>query len=154
MTKTPAHRGKTCSDAEFRRLWASAMTLAEIGAILGISGSAVSARAKSRELGRRPKGMGPSATPVDATLFRDMWNAGVAYPVLSARFGVCERTIRTIARRLALAARPLGAAPISLAEWRAQRVAAELKRAAAGEEAQVMLAEMADRVDGRWVGTR
>jgi hypothetical protein len=44
------------TDAEFDRLWASGMEREDIGKLAGITGSAVSKRAKKRGLKRRPWG--------------------------------------------------------------------------------------------------
>lgn len=95
----PVNRGKEVSLAEFRRLWESDLSKAEIGVMLGISGSAVGFRAKTRGLARRPSNGGPPKVigQLDTGL-REFWIAGVLMDDIAAHFGVSNGTVKRAAR--------------------------------------------------------
>lgn len=140
------HRGRHVSMAEFRRLWGDkSMTLAQIGQQLGISQVAVSERARTRGLSHtRP--MGPAPAISDDTLFRDMWATGVVVADMARHFGVHQRSIRNHVTRLGLPKRGnYGWASISLADFLADRLRAQIDAAATETMAAMRLSEMVDR---------
>lgn len=145
MTK---HRGRTVSIAEFSRLWASDMTEAQIGALLGITQAAVQMRAKARGLPRRKDG--PPRIITDTATFRSMWTAGVMIDAMATHFGVAERTIRTTVERLGLEKRGRNRhRSITIFEWRERRLAEALAASAARTRDVMALADMADGIEAR-----
>lgn len=139
-------RGRNVSMAEFRRLWADeSLTLSQIGQQLGISQQAVTGRATTRGLvNTRP--MGPRPSISDDTLFRDMWATGVVVADMARHFGVHQRSIRNHVTRLGLPKRGnYGWASISLADFLADRLRAQLDAAATETMAAMRLSEMVDR---------
>ena len=144
MTNTTAHRGKIVSEAEFRRMWLDdSMTTTQIGAALGISQSAACQRAKARSL--PPRRYGPAPLISDTTKLADLWKAGVSVADIAARTGVCERTVRTMARKLGLPQRRGGKrSTTSLAVFAEMQLAARMAEAARIERAEWWNAEMID----------
>jgi hypothetical protein len=90
-------RGKIVSQAEFKRMWESRATLADIGAVLGITPTGVSARARKR--GLTPRKPGPRSTQVNIALFAKMWGYGVDRRDMAKFFGVALSTVYDIAKR-------------------------------------------------------
>jgi DNA-binding CsgD family transcriptional regulator len=148
-------RGKSVSDAEFRRLWGDrSLTLAEVGSILGISGAAVTSRAECRGLPHRP--MGPVPSISDSNLFEQMWNDGVMLVEIAQHFRVSARTVRNHVARLGLSRRPTGRKSnvIHLNDFMQIRLRRALEVAARSEQAQFINAEMVDCVGRHPVGGR
>lgn len=147
-----ANRGKMVSNAEFKRLWLDrSNTVAEIGSMLGISGSAVTCRAIIRGLG--PRDCGPLPSISDDVQFRAMWIARVAMCEIARELGVHVNTVRNHAIRLGLKRRSGGrSTAISMAQFRHQQAVARLAETAQAERAQWALAEMIDgrASSGRW----
>lgn len=104
-----AHRGRTISNAEFRRLWMdNTISTVEIGKLLGISKSAVRDRALSRGLPPRKRGLTKRANRrVTAEALRPLWDAGVNLAGLAEYFGVQLESIPKAARRLNMPPRNL-----------------------------------------------
>jgi hypothetical protein len=102
-----AYRGKPMSYAEFARLWAdTSISIAQIGALAGISQQAVQQRAKARGLPLRGL-RGVPRVIQDDDEFKAMWGAGVGRAEMARHFGVCEPLIGIQARRLGLPKRRL-----------------------------------------------
>ena len=147
-----AHRGRTMTNAEFRRLWLDeSIAVGQIGALLGISQQAVSSRADRR--GLPPRRMGPPPTITDDALFCAMWAAGVANLEMAQHFGIHERTVRNHVKRLGLARRTGGNNHgITSRQFIQDRALAQMRADAAEVKAQWRLAEMVDgsATSGRW----
>jgi hypothetical protein len=119
------HRGKTTTVAEFKALWGDrSLTIADIGAILDISGDAVILRAKARGLPMRgSKWGGPRPKQIDMARFRAMWEAGVKRHEIAADIGLCKGSVYRIARRNGLLPKAF-AECLTVAEFDALQVAA------------------------------
>lgn len=105
-----AGRGKTISEAEFRRMWQDAnLTITEIGRRLGIGCNAVRSRAAVRGLGERPiKHPRMSTKKIDDDAMRKLWAKGVPIDEICDQLGVGKASIRLAIKRLGLPARPHG----------------------------------------------
>lgn len=105
-----AGRGKTISEAEFRRMWQDeSLTITEIGRRLGIGCNAVRSRAAVRGLGDRPiKHPRMSTKKIDDDAMRKLWVKGVPIDEICDRLGVGKASIRLAIKRLGLTARPHG----------------------------------------------
>lgn len=145
-------RGKTVSEAEFRRMWNDlSMTLAQVGEVLGITQAAVSARAATR--GMPPRPYGPVPLIKDEARFRAMWSAGVHSRQIAITLGIHEKTVRNHAKRLCLPRRVGGKGRgITMAGYAEARMAEAMARGAREIRAQWALAEMVDgrATSGRW----
>lgn len=145
-------RGKTVSEAEFRRMWRDkSMTLRQVGEALGITQAAVSARAGTR--GLPPRAMGPVPIITDSRLFKAMWAAGVHNDDIARAFGVNEKTVRNHAKRIGLQRKAGGRGQgITAAQFAEARIAAIMAAGAQEIRAQWALAEMVDGKanTGRW----
>lgn len=87
-------RGKTVSEAEFRRMWAdTSISQAEIGRRLGISGEAVRYRAASRNLPPRSPAR-PFARKFDHARIVRMYRAGLAMHVIAGVLGCTTSVVR------------------------------------------------------------
>lgn len=132
----PANRGKTISDAEFRRLWLDRrISCEEIGQRLGIGQSAVYYRAKARGLPDRKRAI-PNPR-IDHAALREMWSAGVLRADIAAYFGLCERMVTYYVSRNGLPARRGGHSSITLAEHRSRVLAERMVQVARAEQAAV-----------------
>jgi hypothetical protein len=139
-----AYRGKPLSYAEFARLWAdTSISIAQIGAMAGISQQAVQQRAKARGLPLRGL-RGVPRTIRDDDEFTAMWEAGVGRAEMARHFGVCEPLIGIQARRLGLPKRRL--------HWRRALTVQGflMAREAAVTRAALLDSEMVDRIGARW----
>lgn len=105
-----AGRGKTISEAEFRRMWQDAnLTITEIGRRLGVGCNAVRSRAAVRGLGDRPiKHPRMSTKKIDDDAMRKLWEKGVPIDEICDQLGVGKASIRLAIKRLGLLARPHG----------------------------------------------
>lgn len=94
------HRGKTTSEAEFRRLWMDrTLTQREIGEILGISTTAVQFRAKARGLPPRKKKVPIKALSLAKDpLFVEMMKANVMRTHINRYFGAKENVVNIAAK--------------------------------------------------------
>lgn len=103
-------RGKTISEAKFRRMWGDAsLSITEIGRRLGIGCNAVRSRAATRGLGERPiKHPRMSTKKIDDEAMRKLWVAGTPIDEICAKLGVGNASVRLAVQRLGLAARPRG----------------------------------------------
>jgi hypothetical protein len=142
-----AYRGKPLSYAEFARLWAdTSISIAQIGASLGVSEQAVVQRAKSRGLPLRGlRGLrGVPRVIQNDDEFTAMWEAGVGRAEMARHFGVCEPLIGIQARRLGLPKRRL--------HWRRALTVQGflMAREAAVTRAAMRDSEMVDRIRNRW----
>lgn len=136
-----AHRGKTISRAEFAQLWNDhSVTVAKIGAHLGISPQAVCFRALARHLPDRPRYPRQRfhlVQPEQEAEFRSMWTPGVGVYDMASHFETNTRRIGRTAQRLGLPKRNLTRwNKITIDEWceiearqRLAEVAAEEQRA-------------------------
>lgn len=89
---TPAKRGKTVSEAEFRRMWLDlSISQNAIGRRLGISGEAVRFRAASRSLPSRGKDR-PFARRFDHGRIVRLYRAGLSMDVIGRMLG-CTRSV-------------------------------------------------------------
>jgi hypothetical protein len=117
------HRGKATSMAEFKALWQDeSLSTHDIGAALGISGSAVTIRAQKRGLPAR-RNRGGVARPIDMVRFCAMWEAGVKRREIAADMGLCKDSVYRIARRNGLLPKAF-AECLTVAEFDALQVAA------------------------------
>ncbi|WP_213546386.1 winged helix-turn-helix domain-containing protein [Vannielia litorea] len=153
MTRA-AHRGKTVSNAAFARLWNNHdMTLAEIGAELGISAQAVRFRAAARDLPPRPqfpRDRQQCIGPEQEDSFRSMWRYEVGCSDMAAHFGTNMARICKTAERLGLPKRSISRwNKINTGEWREQRLAGKLAASAAQTRAAIKDADMKDIIIGR-----
>lgn len=150
---SPSKRGKQVSASEFRRLWMDkSMTLAQIGASLGVSGAAVTCRAARRDL--PPRQMGPLPLLHDEALFAEMWAEGVKVNEMAAHFGVNEKTVRNHVDRLNLRRRGKSGtrARLTISDFQQIRLRNGMAAAASIEQAQFINAEMADCIRRRFTG--
>ncbi len=147
----PRPTGKLVSEAGFRRMWFdSSLTLAEIGRELGIKQQAVSMRAATRGLPRRPaRGAKPACDP---ELLAKLWLAHVAIDEISASLGCDPKTVRNTRKRLGLPERGPGrrARMITMADYRAGQLRTALAQSAREEQAALRNAEMVDGDPRRW----
>lgn len=143
----PRPVGKQVSHAEFRRMWNDrSLTLAQIGAELGITATAVTFRAKTR--GLPPRGCSKlhlsPIIPAREAEFRAMYLGNVQSKALMAHFGVTGSTITKTAARLGLP--PRGKAwshmGITIEQWREARLAARMAATAAATKAALEQAGM------------
>jgi len=140
-----AKRGKVMSRAEFARLWADKrLTVAQIGAAIGVSGAAVSGRAVTRGLPGRQ--MGPLPAIRDDVKFREMWAAQVSIADMALFFGVNPKSIRNHVTRLGLPRRGARGTPITLDDYRAIKLRERMAEAARIEHAALINAEMVDQI--------
>lgn len=149
---TKVNRGRKVSEAEFRRLWGDlSLSEAQIGQMLGISQTAVSSRAMTRGLPRRPAS-GGAIVITDNTLFRRLLLAGLRYADIAERMGCNEKTVRNHRKRLGLPGRGEGKrATMTLADFDALQLRNALAARAREEQAALRNAEMVDgRQDARW----
>lgn len=104
------NRGKTISEAEFRRMWLDpSVTITEIGRHLGIGCNAVRSRAAVRGLGDRPiKHPRMTTKKIDDDAMRRLWAKGVPIDEICATLGVSKTPVRLAVKRLGLPARPNG----------------------------------------------
>lgn len=147
MTVTAAHRGKIVSEAEFRRMWFnSALSVEEIGNILGISQAGVSTRAKTRKLPNRTEnGFGHFTRSIDDAVFADMWAAGVGRDEIATHYGCSLKTVRNTRARLGLEIRGYGERPkMTMAQFLEARLSARMAETAKIERAALWDAEMID----------
>ena len=140
-----AKRGKVMSRAEFARLWADKrLTVAQIGAAIGVSGAAVSSRAVKRGLPGRQ--MGPLPAIRDDAMFRELWAAGVMIDDMAQVFGVNPKSIRNHVTRLGLPRRGVRGPTITMDDYRQAKLGACMAEAARIERGALINAEMVDRV--------
>jgi len=140
-----AKRGKAMSQAEFARLWADKrLTVAQIGAAIGVSGAAVSGRAVTRGLPGRQ--MGPLPAIRDDAKFREMWAAQVSIADMALFFGVNPKSIRNHVTRLGLPRRGARGTPITLDDYRAIKLRERMAEAARIERGALINAEMVDQI--------
>jgi len=140
-----AKRGKAMSQAEFARLWADKrLTVAQIGAAIGVSGAAVSGRAVTRGLPGRQ--MGPLPAIRDDVKFREMWAAQVSIADMALFFGVNPKSIRNHVTRLGLPRRGARGTPITLDDYRAIKLRERMAEAARIERGALINAEMVDQI--------
>ena len=104
------NRGKTISEAEFRRMWQDAsLSITDIGRHLGIGCNAVRSRAAVRGLGERPiKHPRMTTKKIDDDAMRRLWAKGVPIEEICAALGVSKAPVRLAVKRLGLPARPNG----------------------------------------------
>lgn len=138
-TSVRAHRGKTMSRAEFARLWNDhSITVAEIGARLGISSQAVRFRALARDLPDRPRYPRERfhvVQPEQEAEFRSMWTAGVGVYDMAEHFRTNTQRIGRTAQRLGLPKRNLTRwNKITIDEWRELDARQRLVEVAAAEQ--------------------
>lgn len=136
------HRGKSVSQAEFKRLWEDeTLTIAEIGLILNVQSTSVSLRAKKRGL---PKRMGGRKyKQIDTARLAAMWEARVDRGEIAAFFGLSESQLHRLARRDGLKPgylRPL----LTIAEFEAQQLVEKMRADAAAIRTQWARADMVD----------
>lgn len=104
----PAVRGKRISDADFRRLYEDrSMTCEQIGALLGISESAVALRAKARGMPLRgcAKPYSHLIKPHMEAEFARYWIGGVRSQDIADHYQTFTSVIARTAKRLGLPAR-------------------------------------------------
>lgn len=112
---------KRIPDAVIRRAWMDpSMTSAAAARSVGLSRVHLWVRAKALNLPARQEGR-PPVIPVDE--LEVLWRANVMVRDIAALYGCPFSSVRQLARRHGLPARPKGKhAPISLAEYRAALV--------------------------------
>ena len=89
----------------------------------------------------------------DGAGFTALWRAGISLDEIARYFGVTCRTVSNTRVRLGLTQRIPGTRPaMTLAEYRDTLLARAMSRDARLEQARMILAEMADRVENRMVG--
>lgn len=71
--------------ADLEPVWSSRLTLDQIGKALGVTGQAISH--KARRLGLPPRAVGERPRQIDEGLFRRMWLAGVNSREMADHFG-------------------------------------------------------------------
>ena len=104
---TKGHRGKTISEAAFKRMWADPkVTVVDMAAALGISPQAVSRRAMHRGLSNR--GRLAAISIKDDEAFKAMWEAGKTLAEIAEHFGCCRHSATATRKRLGLKPRPRG----------------------------------------------
>lgn len=105
-----AGRGKTISEAEFRRMWQDeSLTITEIGRRLGVGCNAVRSRAAVRGLGDRPiRHPRMSTKKIDDDAMQRLWAKGVPIDEICTKLGVGKASVRLAVKRLGLPARPHG----------------------------------------------
>lgn len=141
-------RGKTVSEAEFRRLWLDlSISQGEVGRRLGISGEAALSRALARGLPRRPAER-PWTQQIDRERVYRLRRSGLSLNAIAALTGNARSSIQRILK-LAGIAEPKKAI-------RADRIASIALAASASETKAAMRdAEMLDgRRDPRNTGKR
>lgn len=139
------------SRARFAALWGdNSITIRAIARQLDISPQAVRFRALSRGLPARRGHPRADQQAIRDPAFADMWLAGVCTRDLVALYGTHHMTVPRTARRLGLPPRGRGWQPrMTLAEWRAARVASLMAASAAETRAAITMADMADRIGPR-----
>lgn len=146
--------GKTISEAEFRRLWSDlSITVDDIGKRLGISQQAVTHRARTRGLPKRPKrGAKPACDPDH---LRRLYDAGVTMDDIAVALGCDRKTVHNYVVRLGLQRRGSGSRrnAVSPVDFRAEQLRQAMAADAAKCLVQFEAAEMVDRFQpGRWPG--
>lgn len=146
-------RGKTISEAEFRRLWDDPeISSSAIAKRLDITVSAVCCRARIRGFPPRQKYMLPEKE------FRELWNAGVRTGDIVRHYGCSHMTPPNMARHLGLPRRGKGFSQrgIRMEDYQAQRLAKEMAAEAARRQACVIASGQADFIttDGNRSGAR
>lgn len=148
----PRPTGRQVSNAEFRRLWTDrSLTVAQIGALLGITEQAVASRAKTRGLPKRGHGKchaGP-ILPAREVEFRAMYQGGVQTKAMAAHFCVAASTIASTAARLGLPRRGKGWCHkgIALTDWAQARLRAAMAAdAVAARSAMIQAGAQATRL--------
>lgn len=144
--------GKTISLAEFRRLWASDMTVGQIAEYLGVTRSAVQFRAKRRGLPPKARILTYAPRPPRDVMAR-MWLAGVRLTDIAAHFGMTYGLAVKLVREFGLPLRPVGgqvrANMVRLEDYLAMELRLALQAAAQAEAPQLRLAEMVDSHSGQ-----
>lgn len=149
---TSRRRGKTVSEAEFRRLWLDrSLTIKSIAIDLDITAQAVRFRAKSRGLDPRRGYPREMVQAIRDPEFARMWNAGVRTCDLVALYQVSHMTVPKTARRLGLPPRGKSFAHrgITLDEYRQSQIAARMSVVAANERSAFRVANMVDVIHRR-----
>jgi hypothetical protein len=125
-------RGKTISEAAFKRLWLdNSITTEAIGDMLGITRANVSARARRRGLPtRNGPNIGARPRKIDCPEFAAMWSAPVEAAEIAKHYGVTIGTVYNTAKRH------------------------NLPKRIAHRWIVVSLAEYTARKDGRWPARR
>lgn len=141
-------RGKTVTDAEFRRLWMDKrLSTADIGALLGISATAVGIRAKARRLPPRVKGSHPQR--IDRDLMVAMWRDNVGLAELAGHFGRSVDAIVKWFRARGMTRTCHRGNLLTVAQWQELQVARRMAEAARVTQAAMREAQMVDARAGR-----
>ena len=147
------NRGKTISEAEFRRMWQDrSLSLAQIGVALGITREAVRQRGKARNMPPRGDSKTHIAAVRDDDAFRRMWIAGVSTNDLMRLHGCSRSAILKAARRLGLSGRGHAFPGIALDEFLQIELARKLAESAARTQAEMIRRNMADYSGARPTG--
>lgn len=149
MTSPFFHRA---SRAEVTRLWMDrTIPVAEICKRTNLTLFALAHRVNAYGLPKRQGG--PTQTITDTDTFTAMWTAGVLSKSMALNFGVSERTIRNTRAALGLHDRAKSARPrLTLQQYMTMQAIKGMARDAAAEQAQMLVAEMADQIGAKFVG--
>jgi hypothetical protein len=139
--------------ARIREVWLDlSLTTQEAAETVGLKGRGpLQRRAKALGLPPRPKGRAPSTDP---EIFEPLWRAGVSLAEMAQVFDCHPMTIHHTSRRMNLPSRRAGGHQISLTVrgMIMDIQAARMAQTARTEQAAFLGAEMADKVDHRYVG--
>ena len=141
------------SRARFAALWESPTSTAVIAAELGCCSATVINAARGFGLPRRK--IGPKIV-VNTARIAELYRFGIEIKRIAANMGIHWQTVNRVIDRLALPKRGRGfnakRQRPTVADFNAAAHAQAWRATAAREQAQMILAEMADTVDNRMVG--
>ena len=153
MGDCPKPHFRRISPALLERLWMDkSVPCRVIAKQVGLSEKGLTRRAKA--MGLPLRGFCTKKLAIgDGAGFAALWRAGISLDEIARYFGVTNRTVSNTRARLGLMPRVSGTRPaMTLDEYRDTLLARAMGHDARGEQAQMILAEMADRVDNRMVG--
>ena len=153
MPDSPKPHFRRISLAKLERLWMDKSVPCRVIALrVGLSEKGLTRRAKA--MGLPLRGFCTKQLAIgDGAGFAALWCAGISLDEIARYFGVTCRTVSNTRARLGLMRRIPGTRPaMTMDEYRETLLGRAMERDARGEQAQMILAEMADRVDNRMVG--
>ena len=144
QTSSPAHRGKSISISEFRRMWNDkTMTQRDIAKELGITTKSVFNRARARGLQSRHINR---RCGLDAEA-KAMWDAGVTAKDIAAEYGLGVPTVYQYFRKLrGSKSGRVRRKIISIEDYRALQLAEAMAQSADETKAEMRKRNLEDRI--------
>lgn len=139
----------------FTRLWMDGVPNDSIAETIGCCRKTVTNTAIALSL---PPRMGGAKKQADHARIAELYAFGVEIKAIATETGIHWNTVRRIVAKLGLPQRGKGFLAkqprATVTDFQVEKLARAMAHTAAQEQAQIIIAEMADKVESRYVGAR